>query len=129
MPGSLVQDHVVNPQRVQLAGLLLEIGHPVVNSPLDDRVFIRLVRNRFVADLEQELIDTELRSQEPESRFQALRQTIRLLVIQALVIDSLDFQHHANVTALGQKDMIVKKAIDADVLIESARFSVALDDL
>ena len=49
MLGSLVQDHVVNPQRVQFAGLLLEVFNALIHSLFYDRVFITNMRNRFAA--------------------------------------------------------------------------------
>jgi hypothetical protein len=87
------------------------------------------VRDRLATGLEEDLINTVLPPQKPESRFHALGQTVSLLVIQTLVIDSLDSEYNANVTAFGQKDLIIQKAKDRHMLIESAGLLVALDDL
>ena len=50
-----------------------------------------------------------MRPQKPESLFQALGQTVSLLVVQTLVINSLDSEDNANVTAFRQKDLLIRK--------------------
>jgi len=120
---------IVSIPGVQLAGFLLKVGCPVINRLPHDRVVVFAMRDRLATGLEEDLIDAVLRPQKPESRFQALGQTVSLLMIQTLVINSLDSEYNANVTAFGQKDLTIQKAKDRHRLIESAGLLVVLDDL
>ena len=126
---SFVEDDVVNLKGVQFASFPLKVGCPVVNRLPQDRVVVFAMLDRLATGLEEDLIDAVLRPQKPESRFQALGQNVSLLVIQTLVINSLDSEYNANVTAFGQKDLIIQKAKDRHMLIESSGLLVALDDL
>src|SRR5438270_12002455 len=129
MRHAFVEDDVVNLEGVQFASFPLKVGRPVVYRLPHHRVVVFAVGNPLPTGLEEDLIDTVLRPQKPESRFQALGQTVSLLVIQTLVIDSLDPEYNANVTAFRQKDLVIQKAKDRHTLVESARLLVALDDL
>ena len=126
---SFVEDDVVNLEGVQFAAFPLKVGCPVINRLSHHRVVVLTVWDRFATRLEEDLIDAVLRPQKPESRFQALGQTVCLLVVQTLVINSLDSEYNANVTAFRQKDLLIQKAKDRHMLIESAGLLVALDDL
>jgi hypothetical protein len=121
---SFVEDDVVNLEGVQFAGFPLKVGRPVVYRLPHHRVVVFAVGNPLATGLEEDLIDAVLRPQKPESRFQALGQTVSLLVIQTLVIDSLDSEYNANVTAFGQKDLLIQKAKDRYMLIKSAGHDV-----
>jgi hypothetical protein len=81
-----------------------------------------------VIALEQVLIDPIVLVKQPECRFQTFGQRIDRSSIKAFIIHAANFEDHAQVTGLGEKDLFVEEAIQIYVGIQCAGFFIVLED-
>src|SRR5258708_7600212 len=71
----------------------------------------------------------EPRTERFEGSFETLDRVLLACVVEALVIDSSNTEHDAQVSTLGQKDHLTPGAKEIDVIVQRGRLFPRFDDL
>ena len=95
MAKSLVEDDVVDLDRIELFGATSKVGCPVPDSLVNEFVVVELVRDRLVVALEKILVDAVLLAKSPHRCLEAMRDIVQSVLVQALVVDPVHLDDDA----------------------------------
>ncbi len=125
--GALEQHAVEDLDLVKGVSFLLKELAPLLDGGAHHRAVVLGKRHLGPVRLAKILVDVEPRAKGFQSRFEALDRVRLRRMVQALVIDAGDVEHHAYIAALGQERRLVPKSVEAEVRIQRGRFFPGLD--
>ena len=125
----VLEDRVVDVDRVERGRPALEVGDPRGDRGVDDGIVVPAVRDPRAVVAEEDLVEAGARVDRLERGLEALRVAVELLARDALEVDPGHVEERGHVTGLREERRVVDPAVPGDVEVERPRLAPVLQQV
>ncbi len=115
---ALEQDDVVDRERKERVCFAPKVGDAILDGGVHDGIAVEFVGDGLVVPLEDILVDAVVLIKQFQRRFEALRDGVDRVPVQAFVIHTVDLEDHAEVSGLCKKHMLIDEPVEIHLLVE-----------